>query len=81
MNYEGHKKGRIHFCNNNRMRGKRAIERERGGSHGGDLRQPCRHHSLAYGREGTPTRVALMWGGGGGLDYGELQTSESDPTG
>jgi len=44
------------------MRGKRAIERERGSSHGGDLRQPRRHHSPKYGREGTPARVALMGG-------------------
>ncbi|AES75307.1 RNA recognition motif [Medicago truncatula] len=42
-----------------------AIVRERSGSFEGNLRQPRRHHSPAYGREGTPAGVAQRGGDSG----------------
>ena len=47
------------------MSGRGAIVRERSGSHGGNLRQPRRHHSPAYGRDGTPAGVAQRGGDSG----------------
>jgi len=48
---------------------KKRGERERGDSHGGNLRHPRRHHSSAYGREGTPVGVAQR-----GWDSGDWTT-------
>ena len=55
--------------------------RERSGSLEGHPGPPRRHHSSAYEREGTSVGVAQRGGGFRGMDYGELQASESDPTG